>query len=281
MGTAYSATKFNNGVYAGAFFAVIGPGKNYQLETGTSEYYFGWTGGANSSYTSFPLTNLVQMEPAIYPARLPGVVQLNGPTNGTLATPRRVVFSCAPVLNAAKYDILVGPDAQHVTTPAWVGSTPPTNPLPNLLYGHTWWTIRATDAYGTTSWADPRYVLRDTDADGLSDEDEVLIYHTDPDNADTDGDGHTDGQEVMAGTNPLVPNFGFSISCQPQGTNALKLSWYSDVGTSNDLEFSPTLEPPSWQVIASFGPPARLIRYTNTIPTNSSGFYRVHSYPSN
>ena len=137
------------------------------------------------------------------------------------------------------------------------------------------------DAYGTTSWADPRYVLRDTDADGLSDENEVLVFHTDPDNADTDGDGHTDGQEIMAGTDPLVPNFGFSLSCKPVGANALQFSWYSDAGMSYDLEFSPSLESPSWQTIASFAPLARLIQYTSTIPTNSSGFYRVRSYTGN
>ncbi len=44
----------------------------------------------------------------------------------------------------------------------------------------------------------------DTDSDGLSDGDEVWIYGTDPLNADTDGDGVSDGDEVRAGTSPLV-----------------------------------------------------------------------------
>lgn len=69
----------------------------------------------------------------------------------------------------------------------------------------------------------------DTDADGLSDGDEVLVYSTDPRNrdtdndilidgdevhrfktnprlADTDGDGIPDGVEVAQGTDPLDPN---------------------------------------------------------------------------
>ena len=69
----------------------------------------------------------------------------------------------------------------------------------------------------------------DTDADGLNDGDEVLIYSTDPRNRDTDadilsdfdevnthktnprspdgdGDGISDGLEVAQGTDPLVPN---------------------------------------------------------------------------
>jgi fibro-slime domain-containing protein len=42
----------------------------------------------------------------------------------------------------------------------------------------------------------------DTDGDGLSDNDEINIYHTDPTKADTDGDGMNDGAEIAAGTNP-------------------------------------------------------------------------------
>ena len=43
----------------------------------------------------------------------------------------------------------------------------------------------------------------DTDGDGLTDAEEA-IYGTDPNNIDTDGDGLTDGQEIELGTNPLV-----------------------------------------------------------------------------
>ncbi|MCX6761945.1 MAG: ferric reductase-like transmembrane domain-containing protein [Candidatus Moranbacteria bacterium] len=43
----------------------------------------------------------------------------------------------------------------------------------------------------------------DSDLDGLTDEGEKQIYHTDPNNPDTDGDGILDGAEVLAGTNPL------------------------------------------------------------------------------
>jgi hypothetical protein len=46
----------------------------------------------------------------------------------------------------------------------------------------------------------------DTDGDGLTDGQEVLIYHTNPLVADTDGDGIPDGLEVQEGTNPLDPN---------------------------------------------------------------------------
>lgn len=43
----------------------------------------------------------------------------------------------------------------------------------------------------------------DTDMDGLSDGDELLIWGTDPSNPDTDQDGLTDGEEVALGSQPL------------------------------------------------------------------------------
>ena len=46
-------------------------------------------------------------------------------------------------------------------------------------------------------------VLADPDSDGLSLHDEVLIHHTDPVCWDTDADGLSDGEEISRNTNPL------------------------------------------------------------------------------
>lgn len=54
--------------------------------------------------------------------------------------------------------------------------------------------------YGT----DP--LKRDTDGDFLSDWDEVMVYGTDPNKPDTDGDGWNDGLEILQGSDPLVPD---------------------------------------------------------------------------
>lgn len=46
---------------------------------------------------------------------------------------------------------------------------------------------------------------KDADGDGLSDYAEQSVWQTDPQNADTDGDGHPDGVEVKGGYNPRGP----------------------------------------------------------------------------
>ena len=46
-------------------------------------------------------------------------------------------------------------------------------------------------------------VLQDSDKDGVSDFDEVVIYKTDPYETDTDTDGYTDGAEIISGFDPL------------------------------------------------------------------------------
>lgn len=51
----------------------------------------------------------------------------------------------------------------------------------------------------------------DTDNDGLSDGDEVIIWKSDPLNPDTDKDTYQDGQEVKFGYNPLGPGKLFNV----------------------------------------------------------------------
>lgn len=55
----------------------------------------------------------------------------------------------------------------------------------------------------------------DSDGDGLSDAQEILIG-TDPFNPDTDGDGFSDGVEVASGSDPLDPNCT-PLNCKPSG----------------------------------------------------------------
>lgn len=65
-------------------------------------------------------------------------------------------------------------------------------------------TTNTTQALGNTDLTSNSNVnSQDTDGDGLTDNAEQTIYHTNPLKADTDGDGYSDGQEVQSGHNPL------------------------------------------------------------------------------
>lgn len=44
----------------------------------------------------------------------------------------------------------------------------------------------------------------DSDGDGLSDETEITVWKTNPNNPDTDNDGFWDGLEIVNSTNPLT-----------------------------------------------------------------------------
>ncbi|MFA5886916.1 MAG: ferric reductase-like transmembrane domain-containing protein [Patescibacteria group bacterium] len=68
---------------------------------------------------------------------------------------------------------------------------------------------------------------KDSDYDGLTDQGEIQIYKTNPQNPDSDSDSYLDGAEILAGTNPLDPN-----SPQIVSTTDLNLSKTSVPATS-------------------------------------------------
>lgn len=58
--------------------------------------------------------------------------------------------------------------------------------------------------------------LKDTDGDGISDYEEIFLYHTDPNKADTDEDGVSDYEEIfLYHTDPLVVQKSFDINYSP------------------------------------------------------------------
>jgi hypothetical protein len=62
-----------------------------------------------------------------------------------------------------------------------------------------------SDTNGVPNWAETALRdLGDTDGDGLSDWDEVMVYHSNPFNKDTDGDGLSDKDEIARGTDPNI-----------------------------------------------------------------------------
>ena len=84
----------------------------------------------------------------------------------------------------------------------------------------------------------------DSDFDGLSDGDEVNIYHTNPLIADTDDDGVSDGMEVEIGSDPLTPEKQFTTKTEianvddytPVAASAVVVSGPEGVGTLSVAE---------------------------------------------
>lgn len=83
----------------------------------------------------------------------------------------------------------------------------------------------------------------DTDSDGLSDFDELAVYHSSPYMKDTDSDGAGDGEEVRRGTSPICPE-GKDCLFNSLVANAQASSTVPSAQTSVDLlKPSPDAQP--------------------------------------
>ena len=80
---------------------------------------------------------------------------------------------------------------------------------------------------------------RDGDFDGLTDAFELLVSKTNPNKADSDGDGIADSDEILFGSNPLVANGGWKLDTDQDG---LPDTYETQVGLNpNSAESAPLL----------------------------------------
>ena len=88
---------------------------------------------------------------------------------------------------------------------------------------------------------------RDPDGDGLTSYEEIVLYGTNPNIADTDGDGFLDGYEVLTGHSPLDP-----LNSPPlvaEARTAIEFTFPSAIGKSYRIEDSPDLA--AWATVES------------------------------
>lgn len=149
--TSSDANLFNNGVVGGAYWSVIGPGKNLQLATFSDEYfYFAWTGDSTNGQMRL-------YDEARYPVRLPEPVTLVEPV--LVEDSNGVILTCEESENAVGYELLCGNNPYRIMDYDILSDTPtPPNDVVTLPYEEGWWTVRVRDQYGSTIYADPKQI---------------------------------------------------------------------------------------------------------------------------
>ena len=144
--------QFNNGVIAGAYWSVVGPGKNLQLAStpGVETYKFKWYGSESTGYMDF-------YDEPNHPGRLPEPVTLVGPEDGAFVDANGVVLSCEVSENAVGYQLLFGSEPYRVMDYMIVSDTPepPSEVITTFPFEQTFWTVQVYDAFGSMIYADP------------------------------------------------------------------------------------------------------------------------------
>ena len=146
--------QFNNGIVGGAYWSVIGPGKNFRLAStpDVQTYKFEWYGWDSSGYMLF-------YDEPNHPGRLPEPVTLLAWSDALDPNddPTGALLTCEESENAIGYELLLGPDPYHVMDYDVISDTPnpPAEIITTFPFEETWWTIRIRDQYGSTIYADP------------------------------------------------------------------------------------------------------------------------------
>ncbi|MCF7972942.1 MAG: LamG domain-containing protein [Phycisphaerae bacterium] len=145
-----------NGITAGAYLSLLGPGRHLQLAStpGEQVYSFRWNGSETQG--------VMLLADAAHSARLLQPITLTGPEDGCRVDDRGVLLTCDASLNADGYQLLFGRDPYHMTHLFSDTESPPDTVVKTFPFEHTWWTVKAYDTYGSTIHADPRYIAADT-----------------------------------------------------------------------------------------------------------------------
>jgi hypothetical protein len=94
-------------------------------------------------------------------------------------------------------------------------------------------------------------------------------------NLDPDGDGASNWQEYVAGTNPLDPASVFQLLAGAASSSGFTLQWPSVVNKNYTLQSSPALSSPNWSVVATnlIGT-GQIMQWSDSNPSTAN-FYRA------
>ena len=217
------ANKFNGGLVAGAYWSVVGPGKNLQLAwtPGISVYGFKWYGSLRSGYMDY-------YDKATYPAKLPEPVTLVGPEDGAFVDANGAILSCEESENAIGYQLLFGSEPYRVMDYTIISDTPepPSELITSFPFEQTFWTVRVYDEYGSTIYADPICIYPEI----VEDSSKTLVAHWKLD--ETEGDIAYDS----VGDNDATVHNGAWTTGKVDGSLDFNgLNTYVDCGDSEQL----------------------------------------------
>ncbi len=153
-----------------------------------SSYRFGDVLPTESGYIGFRV------------ARIPEPVIITHPASAAIKQWRQVIFSVTAVYGNLTYQW----QKNTVDIPGENGATLTLNSVQAIDEG-SYRVVVSNTAGSVTSTPATLTVYPDADGDGLTDDEEVNTYHTDPNKADSDNDGLGDLVEILTyGTNPSV-----------------------------------------------------------------------------
>ena len=153
--------------------------------------------------------------------------------NLTITAPHGTVPGAGSYLANTTVNLTATPDPGYLFG-GWTGdATGAANPLSFVMDTNK--SIAATFVEDT----------RDPDGDGLTNYQELAVYHTDPNLWDTDGDGFSDGFEVASGFSPTDPNS--RPDSQMEITTAVEVSFPSAPGQPYRIESSTDLQ--TWSAV--------------------------------
>lgn len=190
-----------------AAYAYVSSASDYQISFTLETGVFALSQGSHvMSSKGFDLPSTIETEAPVTPlapATVTGAPAVVPSADATASAPAATdifapgdVFDSVPVLPDETTASAPSSDEQTASAPVAPVTTTPAAPVDtdgDLL----------SDSFERRLGTDPYRM--DTDTDGLSDADEVMVYLTDPLKADTDGDGFGDKAEVTGGYNPLGP----------------------------------------------------------------------------
>jgi len=198
--------------------------------------------------------------------------QLIGPADGATVDANGAVLSCEPIAGAVSYQLMFGPDGNHMTLIVPEGAEPPTDIISTFPFEETWWTIRVRVSPGYTVYGIPRRIIAEkVSAQAI----ENLTKGTSHDYIQDAIDKAEAGDEIVVGGG-IWKHYG---AINFKGKN---LTLRSTEPNDPDVVAATVIKGNNWQPVATFsgGEDASCVLAGFTLTDGNEGVYCELSNPT-